>query len=234
MSGMATAPNFMEDIRRELSLQLMQEGWDVASQLVFPYGDWSRRTAPQIMEIAHDMRLGPYRFARSIGGRRAAEAIRNDLPSSKDIRVFIGHSGRGIAAAHASRILHQQLDKMADDDDPGHFIIQIGSPRSVVVPEDRQRTLYLSSGAHGRQKDLVTRMGTWGGWERSVRGWWRWNPDKYAPADRVQLPLLGGHADYFRRHEPFVSGTGGSNLEKVTDCILMWLTARIKPFLEEF
>lgn len=224
MSGMATSPNFMEEFRYELSRRVMKAGWTATSQLLFPYGDWSRRTAAQILEITHDTALGPKHYSRSIGGRRAAKAVNSGNEAFNVIRVFIGHSGGGVAAAHASRIL---LKDHVEGSDRRYFIVQIGSPKCAVYPEDQQDTLYIRFGENGRRSDPVTRMGSWGGWERAAGGWSRWNPEKYAPGYRVHLPLLGGHADYFRPHEPFVSEEGSSNLEKMTDCIQIWLMEKI-------
>ncbi|MBP1155909.1 MULTISPECIES: hypothetical protein [unclassified Paenibacillus] len=191
------------------------------SQLLFPYGDWNRKTAAQIVEIIHDTGLGPNRYSRSIGGRRAAAGLSNGFAASGVIRVFIGHSGGGVAAAHASRILLQD-----NVHDPRHYIVQIGSPKCALIPEDRTQALYIRFGEHGRRTDPVTRMGSWGGWEKAGRGW-RWNSEKYAPAYRVSLSLIGGHADYFRRNDPFVSEDGKSNLDKTTDCIGLWLLEKI-------
>lgn len=224
MSGMATSPNFLEDFCCELSRLLTMEGLDVTSQLLFPYGDWSRRTAVQIMEIVHDTGLGPSRYSRSIGGCRTAEVIGSSTAGSGVIRVFIGHSGGGVAAAHASRILLQDHVRSHGS---RHYIVQIGSPKCALVPEDRTQALYIRLGEHGLRRDPVTRMGSWGGWERAGRGW-RWNPQKYAPAYRVSLSMIGGHADYFRRHDPFVTEDGKSNLDKMTECVGSWLLERIR------
>lgn len=222
MCGMATSPDFMEDFRYELSRRMIKAGLSATSQLLFPYGDWSRKAAAQMLEITHDTALGPKQFARSVGGRRAAQEVSRGHAAFRGIRVFIGHSGGGVAAAHASRLL---LQNHAEKD--RHFIIQIGSPKCAVHPEDQRDTLYIRFGGDGRRTDPVTRMGSWGGWEKAAGRWWRWNPEKYAPASRVQLSLIGGHADYFRRHDPFVSGEGVSNLEIMTDCIQRWLKERM-------
>ena len=67
LSGLATAPNFMDRFRLALHRMVEAKVASVHSELLFPYGDWNRRTIPQLREIGHDMRLGVSRYERSIG-----------------------------------------------------------------------------------------------------------------------------------------------------------------------
>lgn len=215
LAGVATAPSFMEDFRETLTAFLREEtGMDIRSGLLFPYGDWSRALRPQLREIRHDMRLRVTEPACSVGGRKTAEQLQD---AREDVMLLIGHSGGGIAALHAAQLLSEGRPGTA------FFIVQIGSPKYAVPASLRQNVLYLyAAGQRGRGKDPVCRLGSWGGWERSRWGLPKWNRLMHAPARTVGIPILGGHADYFRtmKHD---SSEGLSNLDRMVNVIRSWL-----------
>jgi hypothetical protein len=94
MAGMATSPPFMEKLRVALKGRLEQSGHVAHSELLFPYGDNSRRLIPQAWEIRHDMRLRFRRIADSIGGNRILKSIQPQLTVNGENKILlIGHSG---------------------------------------------------------------------------------------------------------------------------------------------
>lgn len=168
LAGLATSPNFMESFRGTLHGILEREGFGVrTSQLLFPYGDWSRRAVPQLWEISRDMRLGTGRLDRSIGGSRAVDMIGSgwkNKPDENDRIVLIGHSGGGVAAVHAAWQLYDQLGGTPSP------VVMIGSPRCRIPEELRASVLFVYAGgaqdvrAPGKPADGVSRLGTFGGW----------------------------------------------------------------------
>ncbi len=220
LSGMATAPNFMETFGEQLCRTLEGKGFRPAYRLLFPYGDWSRKAAVQMLEIYRDLRLGPQAAARSIGGRRAAEAIRSFCGDG--LPVLIGHSGGGVAGVQAAELLRPVLSA------PGILTIQIGSPKCPVSSAGRDRALYIR-GIGAKGGDPIARLGSWGGWVAGASGLrrrFRYDRFKHAPAYRLNLALTGGHPDYFRGHEPFVNPDGRTNLQTVADYTTAWLLER--------
>ncbi|CAM3990112.1 hypothetical protein COLU111180_18270 [Cohnella lubricantis] len=242
IAGFRTAPLFMEEFRVSLQGRLEKAGARVRSKLLFPYGDWSRGPVSQLLEIRRDMRLSPDRLERSIGGRHVLEAITRDREASlheEDSRgregcedrerprlpILIGHSGGGVAAVHASSLL---LARMGGTPCP---VVMIGSPKCRIPDELRGSVLYLHAarrrGREGRQvvySDPVTRLGTFGGWHSpGSRRWRTWRRDQHAPGNIVSVPIVGGHADYFRSRAPFIDGNGLSNLDLISEEVWHWL-----------
>jgi pimeloyl-ACP methyl ester carboxylesterase len=226
IAGVKTAPHFMEEFRQELHGKLESAGAAVRSRLLFPYGDWTRKAVPQLWEIRRDIGLAPRNAAKSIGGNRVLEAIRSDEEETGSRRrpILVGHSGGGVAAVHAAQLL---LEREGGRPSP---VVMVGAPRCRIAPELRSSVLYVfaegkSSGAgRPRPSDPVVRLGTFGGWEASRR--FRlpvWNAGKHAPAERRPVPILGGHADYFRSRPPFVSPEGRTNLELIVEEAWRWL-----------
>ncbi|TMV53086.1 hypothetical protein FE783_02565 [Paenibacillus mesophilus] len=218
-AGVYTSPTFMEDILAA-AVQLLEHNTRLQvarSGLSFPYGDWSCGLLKQIRQVRRDMSIRRGAFERSIGGRSLIGSF-GDL-SGVDALLLIGHSGGGVAAVHAASLLGARL--------PGLdvHIVQIGCPRSAVPPElqARVRYLYAVHPATGAAKDPICRIGSWGGWERSGLGVPRWNPLKLAPGLRAPVPIIGGHADYFRDRPPFRNEDGRTNLELVNELLLAGL-----------
>lgn len=214
MAGLATASRFLDEFCEQLADRLKQvTGQPVRSRSIFPYGDASRNPYRQFREIRRDT-LRRRSWHRSIGGRRAAEEIGRH--SRSDCRLLIGHSGGGIAALHAAQLLLQ-----SDEHCRQYRIVQIGSPRCMVPSHFRDQTLYLyAADETGKAKDPICKLGSWGGWERTRYGIWRWNSALYAPAAILPLQLAGGHPDYFRSH--LVNASGQTNLESVLRAIADW------------
>ncbi|MBM7567167.1 hypothetical protein [Paenibacillus sacheonensis] len=225
LAGLATAPQFMESFRVALHDIIAREGFGVrTSQLLFPYGDWSRRAIPQLWEISRDMRLGAGRFGRSIGGGRAVDRIGSGWtpgPGPGDRIVLVGHSGGGVAAVHAA---WQLMDLIGGPPSP---VVMIGSPRCRIPEELRESVLFVYAGGAqqdpgrpGRSADAVARLGTFGG------GWLR-KADKHAPPFSGGVPIIGKHADYFREREPYVNELGLTNQRLTLDVVWPWLRERI-------
>lgn len=225
LAGVATSPLFMESLRLALHKRLEQHvGVKVQSELLFPYGDRSRRLAPQLWEIRHDMRLSLRSIARSIGGNRIVESIEPQLQKNKGHRtsLFIGHSGGGVAALHSSQLL---MNKSIGS--PPSAVVMVGSPR-VRIPDNLQQ-LVLSLHATGKKRDLITKLGTFGGLSYGgLRRLPTWQSNKHAPTNIQGLPIIGGHADYFRDRAPFINQEGKSNLDISLEAIESWLYPQLR------
>ncbi|RED65542.1 hypothetical protein [Cohnella lupini] len=236
MAGLATAPLFMERLRHAL-VHTIDEigslGRLAHSELLFPYGDWSRRSIPQLWEIRADMRLRLDRIEASIGGKRALGSIgsgRAEFDGSGTTYVMVGHSGGGVAAVHAAYLL------LARDETATCFVIMIGSPRCRIPERLRPKTLSISASGRskdgsrtGKSPDFISRLGSFGGWstgEAANRNRPRmpsWRKDKYAPSSMMSVPIIGGHADYFRDSAPYLNSGGMSNLDLTVEAIRSWL-----------
>ncbi|WP_219835074.1 hypothetical protein [Paenibacillus sp. R14(2021)] len=239
LGGLATAPQFMESFRGALHGIMERDGYHVrTSQLLFPYGDWSRNVIRQVWEIGRDMRLDVKRFGRSIGGKRAVEAIAAGREAGRTMgrRILIGHSGGGVAAVHAARQL------LETEGGPPSPVIMIGSPRCRIPETLRQSVLYIyaispdagPSAAAAVTVDSICRLGTFGGWGRAEAGSGRrtgrmgWQQNKHAPAAGCGVPIIGKHADYFREHEPYINGLGLTNQWLTLRALLPWLRERLE------
>jgi hypothetical protein len=229
MAGVATAPHFMEPLREALAQTLTGNGRHVHSRTIFPYGDWGTRLLRQLREIRYDLSLRPAKYARSIGGNRILQELR-ESPGTADVDaadqsckaapiLLVGHSGGGLAAVHAAdTLLH------------GGFaadvrIVMIGSPKCRIPEALQDRVLYLYAASrrrYDRPGDPICRLGSWGGWHTGGPGLPRWRRNRHAPAHIAGLPLLGGHADYFRSRSPFMNADGESNLDVTMRSIWTW------------
>ncbi|WP_052487136.1 hypothetical protein [Gordoniibacillus kamchatkensis] len=240
IAGIATSPDFMEELRDELVRRFRAETGSerIRSALLHPYGAWDRSIWAQLRDIRRDMRLAVGKRSGSRGGAHVLERLAAD-GALRGTLWLVGHSGGGVAAVHAAEAL------LALPDAPDCRIVQVGSPRCAVPEPLRGRTAYLYAvGRDGRAKDPICRLGSWGGWERAgaelragksagrrVPQWPpklgvpRWNRDKQAPHRRVPLPIVGGHADYFRSGGMFRQALDGrSNMELTVEA--MWPTLR--------
>ncbi|RAP74660.1 hypothetical protein [Paenibacillus montanisoli] len=227
LSGLATAPEFMESFRAALHALLAREGHEVtASELLFPYGDWSRNVVKQVCEIGLDMRVSPERAVRSIGGRRAVAAIaesrmRRGWQGGRTI--LVGHSGGGVAAVHAANLLQEQ------DGGPPSPVVMIGSPRCRIPKELRPSVLFVHAVGDSPRAviaDAICRLGTFGGWG-GFRAGKLWQHDKHGPAGACGVPIIGGHADYFREHAPYMNEMGLSNGWLTLQAVWSWLNEKI-------
>jgi hypothetical protein len=216
IAGLATAPHFMEKFRVAIHSSLEQWWQPVHSELLFPYGDWSRRPFAQLWEIQSDMRLGLRQLDKSIGGNRALAAMeirRAGSDLGRKTTIFIGHSGGGVAAVHAAQLLSE---RQGGSD---CLIVMIGSPRCRIPEGFRQSVLSISAAG----KDFVPRLGSFGGWKAGKLRIPSWHSDKHAPGEVRTVPIIGGHADYFRDSAPYVNQMGNSNLDITLEAIESWL-----------
>jgi len=229
LAGVKTAPLFMERFRLALHRQLTEAGHSVHSRLLYPYGDWSRSALVQVREIAHDMRLGYSRMAKSIGGARARKEIDSErresaAGSSREPLLLVGHSGGGTAAVHAAVGLKEEWKGPI-------CIVLIGSPKSRIPPELAADTFYLYAEGtlRGRRRlDPITRLGTFGGWGLAeMPAWPRWDRSRHGPGQVDSVPIIGGHADYFRESEAYVNEAGLTNLQLTMGKVWAWLQTRL-------
>jgi hypothetical protein len=252
LAGVATAPLFMENFRLALTAKLEQAGCEVHSELLFPYGDWSRKLLPQLLELRHDLWAARSRPLRSIGGARVAAAVRASAGTGTDaaaaragggspagtsgkpplcpgsLTLLIGHSGGGVAAVHAASIL-------ALTGEPAMLqgatraislrVVQVGSPKCPIPNWLKRSLLYVSAiNAKGRPTDPVALLGSWRVWQRNRLGLPVWRPSEPASqSGNIRLQLMGGHPDYFRDSQPFLNQHGLSNLELTVQAVMDWL-----------
>jgi pimeloyl-ACP methyl ester carboxylesterase len=214
LAGIATSPDFMEGLRTELVHRYEREGRSAQANLLFPYGDWFVSKRTQLREIAIDLIRGEKSRRRSIGGRRAADAILSSYEGGE--LVLVGHSGGGVAGVHAAQLL------LAEAGINQVRVIQIGSPRCAIPSSMRDEVRYIVSvDASGRWTDPVTRVGSWGAWTKSKSGMFLWNRRGAAPSI-TEVEIVGGHADYFRSQDPYIVHQI-SNLQRTVDSFWLWL-----------
>jgi hypothetical protein len=195
LAGIWTAPRFMETLCEEVTRKFAEEGWSAQGTLIYPYGDCYLSRMRQLREIALDLFPRSLLFNKILGGRRVADEIK---PIYRGERlVLIGHSGGGVAAVHAAQFLMDEEGLAAP------HVVQIGSPKCPIPSALRDRVTYVTAvNERGRWKDPVTCMGSWG---------MRLRRSTLVPAVR-EVPILGGHADYFRNEHPYIQGNT-SNLQ---------------------
>jgi hypothetical protein len=216
--GVATAPDFMAEAGVVLHRRLEAAGLKVRTELLLPYGDWHQSLSRQLLDMRRDLwPVSPQRYLRSTGGHRMAQAIQATYSGGK--LLIVGHSGGGVAGVHAAALLAEQSVIQPSD----IRIVQIGSPKCALPPATQSGVLYLRAvNGKGRASDPVTRLGSWGGWEPTRGAVPRWNPRLYAPPTVYDLPIVGGHADYFRHREPYIGEDGRTNLEATLQPVLDW------------
>ncbi|MEX2462340.1 MAG: hypothetical protein WD469_13755 [Paenibacillaceae bacterium] len=214
LAGVATSENFLDDFKHELVRRYEQVGIEVHVSLLYPYGAWNRRLWKQVMEISNDLLPRFRRNRSSVRGQMVADYIRKTYRGGRV--VIIGHSSGGVMGVHAATRLDRKLY-------PDVRVVQIGSPKCAVLKGNQHSTLYIRAMNHlGKSADPITWLGSWGGWER--RGAIaHWHARLRAPASIITIPLIGGHADYFRNGARFVDEEGRSNLKLTTDILWDWL-----------
>jgi pimeloyl-ACP methyl ester carboxylesterase len=206
MGGVRTAPEFMKPLYDELTRRFNEEaGWESYGGLLLPYGDWSRRLAPQVREVWRDIRLPMLYSARSIGGRIVDEKVLENWRG--EAVLLVGHSGGGVAAVHAAKRLHEQHSSIRC------IVIQIGSPKCPVPPPLQPFTAWCyASKLDGSVRDLICRLGTW---KSSIFD--GWPPRRQRPGSLIPLPISGGHPDYFRTR--LMDDHGRSNLDITMEAV---------------
>ncbi|NEW06617.1 hypothetical protein GK047_11390 [Paenibacillus sp. SYP-B3998] len=214
-AGFATAPNFLQAFAEELATSLEQAGWTSQIIVHFPYGDWSIKRRVQLREIGSDLWCALRQRSSVHGGKGLFEII-EQTSQAEDRLLLIGHSGGAVASVHAAEQL-QNLSRLLVG------VVQIGSPKTAIPASLKEKVLYLKAvSPTGKQIDPIPLVGTWGGWERAGWGWWRWNRLKTAPDHREVVSIVGGHADYFRNHEPYVFN-GSTNLSSTMSALWTFL-----------
>ncbi|WP_248926262.1 hypothetical protein [Paenibacillus hamazuiensis] len=219
LAGIGTERGFMDPIREELSLWLRSRGYPVKVASLYPYGDWTRRIAAQVLEIVWDWADIHERFWSSLGTRAAWEPVLQAAADGCTV-LLVGHSGGGVTAIQLAALLIRA----------GHappLVVQIGCPKCPIRDDMKDRVLYLYGMMDGGgRKDPIVRLGGWGGWVRRG-GIPLWKRDAHAPDAIAGFPLVGGHPDYFRGYRPYINEEGNSNLEQTLRPLLPWLERKL-------
>lgn len=197
-AGVFTAPNFLDEFREAVAARLEAAGHRVvASCSIFPYGDWSRSRFRQAAEVTMDV------CYPAVGGRKtAAEIVKSAKETGCRRIVLIGHSGGGVAGAHAA-------DKLRKVGFEVGAVVMIGSPKAPIARSIRDKTAYFYGlDKQGMRRDPIARLGRWMG---------------KPPALMEGICLIGGHPDYFRARPPYVNESGESNLAVTLNAVGNWL-----------
>lgn len=215
LAGVATSINYFEGSLHVWEQQFAAAGWPVQLQTIYPYGDSSRKLWKQVREVYGDLsnRAG----AGRAGGKYAFGRITSEFNGGPIL--LVGHSGGGAAAYQAARML--QAARIADS----FRVVQIGSPKAPILPEHRAQVSYFHAvDDNGKAKDPISRLGSWGGWKLGRAGVPVWDRMKYAPGFVGTIPVVGGHADYFRDSESFVRpASQETNLRQTLSSVICWL-----------
>lgn len=208
----------MNPLRDEMVSRLQTAGIATTTHMLLPYGDWGRPVWRQIHEAGQDLIRRVSSRQLTLRARESAAVIRDTYSGGP--LILIGHSAGGIAASLATQLLQAEGITVSR-------IVQIGSPKFALSPQLEPLVAYMYAvNLKGRTTDPIVRLGSWGGWERRG-GVPIWNPKRFAPANIRALPLIGGHADYFRDREPFCNVKGMTNLAITSDAIEEYLTPLI-------
>ncbi|CAM4454590.1 alpha/beta hydrolase family protein [Paenibacillus tarimensis] len=214
LAGVATRPGFFADCQQILD-RLCRSSWEeVRIQVVYPYGDYTRSLLRQIHEVRQDL-FRRNRLRRPGGGQAAAEPVR--LTSAGRSVLLIGHSGGGVAAYHAGKML---LEEGIVSD---CRMVQVGAPKVRIEPAYRDKVSYFYAvDGSGKVNDPVTRIGSWGGFRTGRYGVPVWDALRYAPGHIGSIQVVGGHADYFRARPPFIKDQV-SNLQRTLGSVWEWM-----------
>ncbi|OCT14450.1 hypothetical protein A8709_26965 [Paenibacillus pectinilyticus] len=214
-AGFATASNFLDNFADALALRYEQSGRHVRVHVHFPYGDWDRSKRRQLQEIVRDAWHLAHRKKSVHGGKNLAQFVLDTMGQGGKL-LFIGHSAGAVAAVLAA----EELDSAGRD---VLGVIQIGSPKCAIPAALKPKVLCIQATNQQNQRhDPISRLGTWGGWRRTRLGLFRWHSRKHAPIHQRILPLIGGHADYFRDHAPYI-WQASTNLQTTMNTIWTWL-----------
>jgi hypothetical protein len=151
--------------------------------------------ARQALAVSLDMLA---RYNRNRGGKRAFSPIMEDYENHGGGGiVLIGHSGGGVAAYGAGKMLH-------DRGFPVEKIILVGCPGLRIADDWQERVRSIRKA--GRLGDPVT---------------WLRIPFPGAPRNQAAVNIVGWHREYFRRD---LADEGGvSNLAKTMNIIWEWI-----------
>lgn len=214
-AGFATAPYFLDAFAAALTTRFEQAGTRVRFVIHYPYGDWTRPKRGQLREIVSDLWNNAHQKRSHYGGKSLTALITENLVQGQQL-LLVGHSAGAVASIMAA-------DVLVKEGIPILGVIQIGSPKCAIPQSLKRRVLYLNAANQlDKSNDLIPRLGTWGGWTQTRLGVSRWNRLKHAPMHRQTLPLIGGHADYFRDHNPYI-WQEATNLQTTMNTIWTWL-----------
>jgi hypothetical protein len=214
-AGFATAPNFLDVFAEAMAARYEQAGSRVRVVIHYPYGDWTIQRQRQLREITSDLWNNAHQKPSLYGGKSLTLLIKENLILGQRL-LLIGHSAGGVASVQAADVLMKEGIPILG-------VVQIGSPKCAIPPSLKRRVLYLNGANQLDQSiDPIPRLGTWGGWTKTYLGIHRWNSFKHAPIHRKTLPLIGGHADYFRDHYPYI-WQDATNLQTTLNTIWTWL-----------
>lgn len=216
LAGVATTQTAFNECRDKLDRMFRTDGLNPNIHIFHPYGDASRNLYKQIAEVGSD--LSNRVAVGRVGGRAVFRKIKQTLTGANDPVLLIGHSGGGAAAYQAGKMLHEQ--QVVRD----FRIVQVGSPRIPIHPDLKDRVSYFHSiDADGNPNDPISRIGSWGGWSIMGSSIPRWNRMKYAPSKVEGIPVIGGHAHYFRHQQPYIDQDAVCNLDKTIEQVRLWL-----------
>lgn len=214
LAGVKTSPSVFHACSKKLDEELKNRGMKPAIHVLFPYGDANRSLLRQVMEVRSD--LSNRMNAGRVGGRKVWNSIKDSFTG--DRMLLIGHSGGGAAAYQAARLL-KEADSAID-----LRVVQVGSPKTPIVPEMQENVSYFHSvDTLGKLNDPISKIGSWGGWTSYKRTVPVWNRHKYAPGYVEGIPVMGGHADYFRHEHPYIDQEMICNLDKTLGRMKEWL-----------
>ncbi|WP_274468512.1 MULTISPECIES: hypothetical protein [unclassified Paenibacillus] len=216
-AGFATAPDFLDRFGDALAGCFSEQtGARVRIVIHFPYGDWSRSRRRQLLEITGDLWNNAHNKPSRYGGKNLTKLIREHWRPGQQL-LLVGHSAGAVASIQAAKALMEHGLPILG-------VIQIGSPRCAVPPALKDRILYLhGANPQDRKLDPIPRLGTWGGWIKGRYGVFQWHGQKHAPSHRQTIPMIGGHADYFRDHNPYI-WQETTNMQTTIGTIWAWLS----------
>lgn len=220
LAGVQTRDSAFNTLTERLSHFLELKGKQAEIELLYPYGDYKRELWKQVLDLCIDINF--INKSSGIGGKRVKQQLESSLVNGKTKFLLIGHSGGGVAAYRIARFLHYQLNIGLDQ----IRVVQIGSPKMRVSPRFQSQVAYVQAiDEQGKPKDPITKIGYWGGLhiganKKIKKGW---SKQKYAPAFIQNIPLIGGHADYFRIRAPFIDKQQYSNLDYTFSAFENWL-----------
>ncbi|GAB2696371.1 hypothetical protein ACFQWB_03455 [Paenibacillus thermoaerophilus] len=214
IAGVRSYPGLFRGCIAELERRFGEMGLAPAIRELFPYGDHTAPIVRQLLEVQGDWFA--FGEAARAGTRIVAEYVRSWSRGRK--AMLVGHSGGGVAAYRAAA-------RLAGEGAIADFrVVQIGSPKVPIHAEHRSRVRAIAAvDERGRCTDPVARLGSWGGLRRGRYGLRLWDRLKHAPGEREGIPVIGGHAYYFRSDAPYVHPERGSNLSLTVDAI--WKSA---------
>ncbi|MCM3748367.1 thioesterase domain-containing protein [Paenibacillus pasadenensis] len=217
VAGVATYPSTFYECRKQLARIFAEHGTEAEFETLFPYGDYSRSLWRQVWEVRSD--LTRMVLPTRIGGKSMLREIQRTHGGGPIL--LIGHSGGGVAAYQAARLLRRQ-GMPAEE----LRVAQIGSPKVPVEDEMRDYVAYFYAvNALGKADDPITRIGSWGGWRAGTRRVPVWSRTRHSPSHVRGIPVMGGHTNYFRHQLPFVDNQSRSNLDKTVEAMAEWLQA---------